>query len=191
MEPSAERVAIFIDGGNFYRLIRENGLPAGARLSYPALVEFLLRDRPLVSKSYYIGIVRNYDQSAKSQKFVEDQQKFLSGLEAEGFTIGRGRIVYDHKIREKGVDVHIAIDLIVGALEDRYDTAILVSSDTDLLPAVKYVLSKGKKVEYVGFSARPSLGMTAECSMSILLLPEDIRRFSGQGKKEASAPEQA
>lgn len=178
MEPSTERVAVFIDGGNFYQLLRKNGLPKGRRLRYPALVEFLSRGRQVVVKTYYIGIVRNHDGSDKSQSMVESQQKFLSKLEADGFTIGRGRIVYDHKIREKGVDVHIALDLVVGAIEDRYDTAILVSSDTDLIPAVKYVLSRGKKVEYVGFSTRSSLGMTAESSQSVLLLPEDIERLS-------------
>lgn len=54
--------------------------------------------------------------------------------------------------REKGVDVKIAIDMVVGAIDDLFDTAILVSSDTDLIPAVKYVRHKGKRVEYVAVS---------------------------------------
>ncbi len=81
------------------------------------------------------------------------------------------------KIREKGTDVKIAVDLIVGAVDDLYDTAILVSSDTDIIPAIKYVRYKGKKVEYVGFSHSPSLGIQKNVNFSILLLPEDIQKF--------------
>ena len=132
----------------------------------------------MATKTYYVGIVRNHDKSAKSQKMVENQQKFLTNLESQGFYIERGRIVYDHKIREKGVDVKIAVDLVVGAIEHQFDTAVVVSSDTDLIPAVKYLVGKGRKVEYVGFSTRPSLGMTKECSLSVLLLQEDLDRLS-------------
>ncbi len=173
-----ERVAIFVDGGNFYRRVREAGLLKGSKFEYPALMNFLLRGRMEVDRTYYIGTVRNHDQTPKSQQMVEDQQKFLSKLQAEGFAVKRGRIVYDHKIREKGVDVQIAIDLVIGAAEDVYDTAVLVSSDTDLIPAIRYVRGKGKRVEYVGFSTHPSLGMTKESSLSVLLLPDDIRRFT-------------
>ena len=176
MEPG--RVALFIDGGNLYRHLRRAGVPKGAKFDHSALVEFLLRGRTLVSKTYYIGAVRNYDHTLKSQQMVESQQKFLGKLEGEGFIIKRGHIVYDHAIREKGVDVQIAIDLVVGAIENVYDSAVVVSSDTDLIPAIRYVREKGKKVEYAGFSIQPSLGMARESSLSILLLPEDVRRFT-------------
>jgi uncharacterized LabA/DUF88 family protein len=146
----AERVAVFIDGGNLYRSLKEHGILPGKRFDYAEIVSLLLRGRTLVSKTYYIGIVRNYDKTPESQKLVESQQKFLSKIEAQGFRIERGRIVYDHKIREKGVDVKIAVDLVTGAFEDAYDTAIVVSSDTDLIPAVKHVIEKGKKVALVG-----------------------------------------
>ena len=169
------RVSIFIDGGNFYRRIRKNDfIPKGTRFDYIKSAEFLARNRIISSKTYYIGIVRNHDNSVQSQKMVESQQKLLSGLENEGYRVKRGRIVYDNKIREKGVDVQIAIDLVIGAVENNYDTAIVVSSDTDLIPAIRYVKSKGKSVEYVGFSDAPSLGMIKEANNRVLLLKEHI-----------------
>ncbi len=46
--------------------------------------------------------------------------------------------------REKGIDVMIAMDLVRGALQKdgdlAYDLVILVSGDTDLLPAVEFVI---------------------------------------------------
>ena len=172
------RVALFVDGGNFYKRIRQDGVvPKGTKFDYVKFADFLARGRKISSKSYYIGIVRNHDNSKKSQKMVVSQQKFLSGLENNGYQVKKGRIVYDNEIREKGVDVQIAIDLVIGAVENSYDTAIIVSSDTDLIPAIKYVRAKGKNVEYVGFSHAPSLGMIKESDNSILFLKEQLDSF--------------
>ncbi len=172
---SKKRVAIFIDGGNFYQRIRQNNwIPKGMIFDYSKFATFLSHGRTVVLKFYYIGIVRNLDNSDKSQKMVESQQKFLTGLESNGYEIKRGRIVYDNEIREKGVDVQIAIDLVIGAVENAYDVAVVVSSDTDLIPAIKYVRSRNKTVEYVGFSDTPSLGMIKESDVRILLLKEQV-----------------
>lgn len=175
---SQERVAIYIDGNNFYNGLKKAGQPKGARFDHSGFATLLTRARTLTSKRYYIGSLRNHDGSEKSAQMLASQQKFLSGLENEGFTIKRGRIVYDHKIREKGVDVKIAVDLIVGAVDNLYDTAIIVSSDTDLIPAIQYVQFKGKKVEYVGFSQHPSLGMAKQSDLSVLLLAEDLEKLT-------------
>ncbi len=78
---------------------------------------------------------------------------------------------------EKGVDVRIATDLVVGACEDKYDSAILISSDTDLIPAINYVQKTGKKVEYIGFSSQPSYGLIKNCSLSRVLAAADIKQF--------------
>ena len=125
--------------------------------------------------------MRNVDGSVKSAELVKGQQKFLSKLEShDGFVVKRGRILYDSgRIREKGTDVKIAADLIIGAVDNIYDTAILVSSDTDLIPAIKYVKYRSKRLEYVGFSHAPSLGIQKYSTLARLLLPSDIEKFKG------------
>lgn len=175
-----ERVAIYIDGNNFYKYLKnkEIDFPKGVKFDFNKFIDFLVGKRRLISKRYYIGIARNIDGSDKSKAIVFGQQKFLSKIENEGFTIKRGRVMYDGgRIREKGTDVKIAVDLIVGAVDDIYDTVILVSSDTDLIPAMNYVRYKNKKVEYVGFSHAPSLGMQKHVDSSVLLRPDDIDKF--------------
>ncbi len=70
------------------------------------------------------------------------------------------------------------MDVVIGAADDLYDTAIIVSSDTDLIPAVKYVRNgKKKAVEYVGFAGSPSLGMIKECNQQRLPAKEDLLPF--------------
>lgn len=56
--------------------------------------------------------------------------------------------------REKGIDVLIAMHLVMGAMRDEYDTAILVSCDTDLAPALETVLDLGKRCEVAAWQDR-------------------------------------
>ena len=166
-----ERVAVYIDGNNFYKYLKNKKInfPRGLKFDYSKFVQFLIGKRQCISKRYYVGIARNFNGTEKSKQIVQGQQKFLSNIQNEGFSIKRGRIMYDEgKIREKGTDVKIAVDLIVGATDDLYDTAILVSSDTDLIPAVRYIQHRKKKLEYVGFSHNPSLGMQKYADLSVV-----------------------
>jgi hypothetical protein len=54
--------------------------------------------------------------------------------------------------REKGIDVEIALALVVDAFEDRYDHALLFSGDTDLVPAVERVVALGKPIEFLAWA---------------------------------------
>jgi uncharacterized LabA/DUF88 family protein len=183
-----EKVKIYIDGGNTYKaLFKESRskdgtiipsiIDSGKKFNFRSFSEFLVNGRKLNGKGYYVGIVKNFDHTDKSEKMVIAQQRFLASLSNEGFNIERGKIVYDHKIREKGVDVKIAIDIVIDAIENKYDTAIIISSDTDLIPAIKYVQSKGKNVEYIGFSSHYSLGMISVCDSQRVLSSSELSPF--------------
>ncbi len=49
--------------------------------------------------------------------------------------------------QEKGIDVLLAVDLVRGAYNNDYDIAVVMSRDSDLLPAFEEVLRLGKRVE--------------------------------------------
>jgi len=176
-----ERVAVYIDGSNFYGYLKDKEInfPKGSKFDFKEFVDFLVGDkRELISKRYYTGVFRNLDGSNKSKNLVSGQQKFFTNIQKDGFIIKRGRIMpLGNLYKEKGTDVKISVDLIVGAVDNLYDTAILVSSDTDLIPAIRYIKYKKKKIEYVGFAHAPSLGIQKYADFSILLLPRDIERF--------------
>ncbi len=175
-----EKMAVYIDGNNFYKYLKDKEInfPKGVKFDFNKFIDYLVRDRRCISKRYYVGIARNLDNTEKSKGIVRGQQKFLSEIENNGFAIKRGRVMYDKgRIREKGTDVKIAVDIIIGAVDGLYDTVILVSSDTDLIPAIKYIRYRGKKLEYVGFSHSPSLGIQKYADLSVLLRKEDVERF--------------
>lgn len=55
---------------------------------------------------------------------------------------------------EKGVDAALVTDLLSLAWQRAYDVAVLVSGDSDYIPAVEYVQSQGLKVINAGWSAQ-------------------------------------
>ena len=178
MKEEIERVFIIIDGNNFYHRLKETGLKNLLRLDYEKFARFLVGKRSLALKKYYIGAIREEPGNLKSRILMQNQQKLLGKLKKYDWEIGLGHMLKTDRYHEKGVDVLMAVDLLIGAYEDLYDTAILVTSDTDLIPAIRKVKEKGKKVEYIGFSHKPSFGLIANSDIRRLLTKEDLERFT-------------
>lgn len=51
------------------------------------------------------------------------------------------------RAQEKGVDVMMALDIAIGARDALYDVGIIVSADSDLLPAIEVALGAGRHIE--------------------------------------------
>ena len=72
---------------------------------------------------------------------------------------------------EKMTDVNIATHLLLDAFNDKYDTAILISGDSDLTPPIREVheLFKNKRV-FIAFPPKrhnSSMGLVAKGSIMI------------------------
>ena len=173
-----ERVAIVIDGSNFYHRLRELELRNLLQFDYRGFAQYLAGGRSTASRCYYIGPVREEFGNPKSRELMRDQRKLMGNLRKHGWEVCFGHMLKTNGVyHEKGVDVLMAVDLLVGAYEDQYDTAILVSSDTDLIPALAKVRERGKRVEYVGFSHKPSYGLITHSDIRRLLRKEELERF--------------
>jgi len=178
--PSKIRIALFIDGGNFYHKLKDLEIKNKSRFDYRKLAEWLARDRALVYTGYYVGVVRAKHDDTKAQKLRAGQVGLFNFLQSsrQCFVVRRGYLMHnDGKYHEKGVDVQLAVDLLVGAYENTYDTAIILSSDTDLIPAIKKVKELGKSVEYIGFAHHPSIALQKHATLSRLLIKEEIEPF--------------
>jgi len=172
-----ERIAILVDGSNLYHYLRELKLTGLAEFDYRAFAQFLARGRTITSSTYYIGKVRSHGD-AKGEELRRGQQRLVAHLQNAGWNVEFGHMMEHNGVfQEKGVDVHIAVDLLRGAYEDQYDTAVLVSSDTDLIPAVHAVRSKKKQIEYIGFAHRPSFGLMKNVDLTTTLRNEDLAGF--------------
>jgi len=67
--------------------------------------------------------------------------------------------------------------MLVAAYENLCDTMYLLSSDTDLLPAIQKVQIKGKRVVYVGFSHKLSNALVAQCQETRTLTKDMLLPF--------------
>ncbi len=174
----ADRCLILIDGSNFYFKLKDVKLNNLLAFNFGAFARFLVGSGKLVRTHYYIGRVRQ-DGTTHGDKLLANQQKLLSALKKYKIRYSLGYLLMsDGVFHEKGVDVQIAVDMLVASYENLCDRIILVSSDTDLAPAIKKAQQKGKTVEYVGFSHMPSVAMVRFCRESRVLSREDIAQFA-------------
>ena len=175
-----KRVAVYIDGSNFYYKLRDLDISNITYFNYGDFSKWLARDRSIISKRYYVGVIRAKENDEKGQALRRSQQRLFNHLcsSAQGLIVKQGYLMKNGGVyHEKGVDVKMAVDLLVGAYENIYDVAILISSDTDLIPAIQKVKHLGKEVEYIGFSHKPSLAFQKYASLSRLLIKEDLDNF--------------
>lgn len=172
-----QRYLILIDGSNFYFKLKDLKLHNLLEFNFEKFAKFLARSGKIVGSRYYVGKVRQ-DGSVHADKMLADQQKLFASLKLHKFKYVLGYLLKSNKnYHEKGVDVHIAVDMLVAAYENEADRIIIVSSDTDLEPAIVKARQKGAIVEYVGFSHKASVAMVRFCSESTLLKKEDLVPF--------------
>jgi uncharacterized LabA/DUF88 family protein len=175
-----EKVMIFIDGSNLYHIIKSlipDKKPND--FDFKKFIDRILDGRKLVRVYYYncpLDISRDFDAYVKQQKFFERLKK----IENFNLVLCRmqkvkidGKIIY--QIKED--DIHLAVDMIKLAYNDAYDTAILVSSDGDFVPAVKAVQEKGKEVENIGFENKFSYHLEQVSDKFKKLKKEEVEKF--------------
>jgi len=83
---------------------------------------------------------------------------------------GKTKIVF----REKGVDVRMAVDIVVAACDRKVQRIVLCSSDSDLQPAVKEAKERGVEVVYLGFETNPNKGLIYTTNRTILIRDSEI-----------------
>ncbi len=172
-----QKCIILIDGSNFYFKLKDLDLHRLLDFNFTKFTLHLARSYKIINTCYYVGRIRQ-DGTEKTQKLFDSQQKLIGKLRKHKISYCFGYLLKSDGIyHEKGVDVQIAVDMLVAAYEDICDRIILVSSDTDLAPAIKKVREKDKVVEYIGFSHKPSVAMVSFCSESTLLKKEDLESF--------------
>ena len=71
--------------------------------------------------------------------------------------------------REKGIDVMLVIDMIKGAFQEKYETALLFTGDADFVPAVELVQNLKKEVINIHLYLGSSIELRKKCDKHILM----------------------
>jgi uncharacterized LabA/DUF88 family protein len=142
---SRSRVAVFVDYQNAYKRIRATfdpddlePHPYGQVDPYRLGMKLAGTGRDLVSVQMYRGLPSNkHDPSSAG---AADRQVAQWNKQPTVSAVTRPLNYRDPSSpKEKGIDVALAVDFVMMSREE-FDIGILVSADTDLLPALEAVL---------------------------------------------------
>ena len=140
-----ERIGVFIDGSNFYFGLKRNNRPT--RVDYFKLCTALAGpDRELV-RIYYYNSAYDPDLSPEQAK---GQQSFFDSLDKTPFLelrLGRISLSLDGSTKVKGVATRLASDLIFYAALGGFDTAIVLTDDSEYAPVLAQVKELGRQME--------------------------------------------
>ena len=174
-----KKILVQFDGSNFYNKVKKI-LPQVhlTNFDYAGLAKSLVKEEPN-QIIYYVGEIRKYPGNKKSQSLYANQQKLFTNLRNQQIEIKLGYLLLsDGKFNEKGVDVQIAVDQVRGAIKNEYNKCYLISSDTDLLPAIQTAKDEKKDVIYVGFDNSISRALQKNCSSYLILKKDQILKFA-------------
>ncbi|MCS6847630.1 MAG: NYN domain-containing protein [Candidatus Roseilinea sp.] len=149
--------SVYIDGFNlYYGAVR--GTPF-KWLNVARMCQLLLPDDQIVNIKYFTAMVnprpRDPDQRVRQETYLRALRTipnleiilgtFLTHEVTMPLADNSGRYARVVKTEEKGSDVNIATHLLMDGFKNRYELAVIVSNDSDLLVPIQTVIHELKK----------------------------------------------
>ncbi len=148
-----DRVIVFIDAQNTYRSARHAFFNEQAdphmhgQFDPTALANLILSKsrRPDQRTLKEVRVYTGRPSAARDGKTYAAHMNQCAAWQAGGAVVIARPLRYPitwplDKAREKGIDVRLAIDFVALASDDEYDVGVVFSVDTDLVPALEYVV---------------------------------------------------
>lgn len=147
-----QRVIAYVDGFNLYFGLKDSRFKKYYWLDLPALASALLKqDQQLVATHYFTARIRTNGRNADDAK---RQTTYIDALAAQpNLTVQEGHYLEKPQrcktcgatwtaYEEKMTDVNIAAQMLADAYEDRFDTALVMSGDSDLTTPIQQVRTR-------------------------------------------------
>jgi|SRR6185437_5552718 len=173
-----ERVIAYVDGFNLYFGMKESSWNQCLWLDVQKLTNNLLKPpQILVETNYFTSrISSNPPKQARQNTYLEALETlpnlkiFYGKYNSQSRTCQKCGDTYFHS-SEKMTDVNIACRLLADAFQDRYDTAFLITGDSDLVPPIQLIHSLfPKKRVLVGFPPkRHNLSVSCVAKGSLMI----------------------
>jgi uncharacterized LabA/DUF88 family protein len=144
------QTAIFVDGGYFDRVSRDCGSP---RIDFGKLATELAKPDDLLRTYYYhcLPYMSPVPTPEEEERFAGKQRFFSALNRLNRFEVREGKLEYRGTDREssrpifeqKRVDIYLGVDLVLLAVKQRIHRAILITGDSDFLPAIRAAKNEG------------------------------------------------
>lgn len=182
------RVISYIDGFNLYQGLRQSGWKKYYWLDLEGLCQSLLKPgQELVATNYFTSRISS---NGKNSSDLQRQNIYLDALQTKALiTIHYGHFLQNTKTcfqcnakwpdyEEKMTDVNIAIQLLSDAYENNFDSAIIISGDSDFTPVIKVVQRKFpfKKIIVVFPPNRHSKSLKNAANAALALGEDKLRQ---------------
>jgi uncharacterized LabA/DUF88 family protein len=170
----ADRVVVFLDWQNVYKGAREVFCTVNAphwqgQVDPLALARHLAADSPFDRKLHHVRIYRGQPDGKLDPKgYAASRRQHAAWQQSPLVTLITRPLRYPHgwpaaapgeRPQEKGIDVALALDFALMAVRGDYDVGILMSTDTDMKPALEAVAGIGRspapRPEVAGWSMPP------------------------------------
>lgn len=168
------RTAIFIDEGYLMKILDGFGRP---KIDYGKFSVFLSEGEPILRVYYYTALpYRGKVPTPEEESRYQRKQGFLDALSRFDFyevRCGKLKRFFDEEgkpvFQQKRVDTLMTCDMLRLAYKGRMDRAVIVTGDSDFIPAIQITKDEGVQIElvYAGERYLPS---------NDLLLLADTRR---------------
>ncbi len=170
------RISLYIDGTNLFagqydlfgpkRVLSFGGLLGDIKKHYP------------VSKVYFYASYTPRKPKRRPELFYRNEAMFYREVRHTPHVDFYKGDRSPASGKEKGVDVHLALDMVKDAFLKTYDEAIIMTGDADLVYAVQIVRRLGLPVFAIFLPNRFSLGISFAVNSSMVL--NYLKRFLTQ-----------
>lgn len=167
------KVTVFVDYQNAHQTAHEAYMPYGAEVHQSLLDPVLLAERVIARRApggvlQQVRVYRGRPDPRKEPTLASfNDMQFDAWKQDHRAQILRRTLRYPQdwgtpgcveKPREKGIDVQLAVDLVRLAISDQLEVAIVITRDTDLIPAIEAARDCGKvHVETAGWDTASRL----------------------------------
>jgi len=207
----AERAFVYIDGLNFYY-----GLVKGTKYKWLDFSDLMRRILPkyldIIKIKYFTTIVKGFaddPQAPERQKCfikaleivdknleiyygsfkVNPKQRYLKFpmIDSLGQTIRKVEVM---EPEEKGSDVNLAVHLLNDSWLDLFDWAVVVSNDSDLAEALKFVkIQRRKKILLVSTISAKRSNLRRKPSSKLLEYTDDYMKIREPALRKSQLPD--
>lgn len=185
--------AIFVDGGYFDRVSRDCGSP---RIDFGRLAAELAHPSELLRTYYYHCLpYLSPVPTPEEMERLEGKKRFFSALNRlSRFEVREGKLEFrgtdrdtDRPIFEqKRVDIYLGVDLVTLAVKGRISRAVIITGDSDFLPAIRAAKNEGVLVHLFHGAGpqQPHRDLWEEADDRTVITPELLSRFLLPGTDE-------
>ena len=101
-----------------------------------------------LKKAYFFDAPQFVNENSETDKLRKSKfDKFIDFLKNTGVIVKLGRLQkIGNVFTQKGVDTQITMALLIEPFIEKTENVVLITSDSDFVPAIEYIKSKQKKV---------------------------------------------